>query len=100
MKYVVIRRTLGTVVQEFPVIFPDDLPHRDVAEAIGFVVSRLPPKDTVVNGPVSAGQVIFEKAPHCYGWSAGLTLDSRPTDSTLIFTMDSTNGIQLERAAS
>lgn len=96
MKYIVAVRTIGQVRQEFPVIFPDDILHADMDEAVKAMLLALPlPRGAHIDKTVAAGFVIFDSAPRCFGQSTGLDLASRGTvDGTLFHTYDSTNGIK------
>lgn len=96
MKYIVLRRTLGKgkdpMLQDIPIIFPEQLIHADVAAAL-----------TAPDGPlegataVSAGDLpsfSFSTKPFCGGKSTTLNLESRgESDDALIRQMDYFHGI-------
>ena len=76
MKYVILERQHGDMVQVIPVIFPNVLAHKDVAEAIAKLVG----KDCKA---VSAGDVnVAVHATH--GKSSSLKLEGRAGDAALI----------------
>lgn len=90
MKYVVIRAKMGNLTREIPIIFPNDLTHKDVARA---VVKMIPEaKDGV---PVSAGEVnSFALGAKPFGKSVTLGLSARPEDEQLIAMCDYGGHIQ------
>lgn len=90
MKYVVIRKTLGSVTREFPIAFPNDLSHVDVAQAL--IAGCYELKEGVV---VGAGEMsCMDVEPNCYGRSATLNVDSREELDDAAFVMrDYTGGV-------
>jgi hypothetical protein len=81
MKYIVTKRPDGT---EEIFIFPEDVHHTDMAEAVSFLKDH--PNDSagwrrLARKPISAG---FVECGKCVGESESLSLHSRPKDSKLI----------------
>jgi hypothetical protein len=72
MKYIVIRRTWRTFVQECPIIFPEEFTHPQMFEAIKGGIEDM--EDAVI---VSAGFVDIMTMLNCHGVSGGLKLASR-----------------------
>lgn len=93
MKYIVFEHELTPgVKQEVPVIFPLDLPHADVA-AVMQVLLKGPSKRVV-----SAGEVIFDSAPRCFGNSTSLDKQSRGhVDGSLCYFHDIKHGLTDDR---
>lgn len=72
MKYIVLARDLAPGRrQELPFIFPEDMSHGDVAIVLRALFQGV---DTHV---VSAGEVLFNSAPCCFGRSTSLDKFSR-----------------------
>lgn len=90
MKYIVISHELADgVVQEIPVLFPLDLMHSVVAEAI--MAKMLQHKAQIV----AAGEMTFGSAPMCFGHSTSLNVNSRgPDDAALVYFHDMTHGLE------
>lgn len=89
MKYVMIQRTLGGVdddnVTMYPIIFPKELVHKDVAEAIIKSIKEAWSKYEVQ--VVSAGEVSIVSG-FVGGFSDTLSLESDPADDSVISTID------------
>ena len=89
MKYIVIRTNDRGIIREFPIIFPNDFIHKDVADA----VRLFPPcRRGVV---VAAGELSsMEIDSACHGRSTTLHATSRErTDDKLIRNHDYFHGI-------
>jgi hypothetical protein len=95
MKYVVMKvRIKGGMDMELPVVFPNSLVHKDMADALRMVIHES--LDNVVHTePVSAGEVsLFGTGLNCSGYSETLNLHSRGSrDSTLLVGCDYGAGI-------
>lgn len=90
MKYIVISKTVGTITREFPVVFPNELSHVEVAEAL---LQKCP---ELSNGKVvGAGEMsCMDIDPNCHGRSATLNVNSREEVDDSSFTMrDYTGGV-------
>jgi len=90
VKYLVMQVTgPGDLVREFPVIFPDAIVHKDMAEAM----RRLP--DMRLSKPVAAGFVSScHVGPGFHGESESLGLESRErADDELVSMLDYTHGL-------
>ncbi len=90
MKYIVFERPLGDdgMTQKIPIIFPNNLTHSLVAEAM------LTSEELKDAKPVSAGDLSslgFEDV--CSGESQTLKLKSHPDDTMLIRMMDYRHGL-------
>ncbi len=88
MKYIMIQRNLSASIDDdnvtmYPIIFPKELVHKDVADAIVDVVKRYWPKSEVEI--VSAGDisVVFGTTS---GFSSTLELESDVADDMVIST--------------
>lgn len=80
MKYIVIRRTWRSFIQECPVIFPEEFTHPEMFEAIRKGVEDMEDAELV-----SAGFLDIMTALNCYGMSGGLKSASRgAADTNLI----------------
>jgi len=97
MKYIVIKVDQGRIVREIPIIFPDDLVHKEVLDAVrtmrGF--SSVP---CVSAGFVSSLDVglhpVRDGYINCYDGSASVGVNSRgAVDALLISEMDYSHGI-------
>ena len=92
MKYICFETTLGGEKQKIPIIFPKQLVHALVAEALipclikhGYQIE-----------PVSAGEVnIFGTEVTCYGKSETLKLHSDPRDAAIIHNHDYCFGLDM-----
>lgn len=89
MKYVVMQVETHGLMREFPVIFPDGITHKDMAEAL----RRLP--DMRMAKPVSAGFVSStDVGPGFHGESESLGLESRErADDELVAMLDYSMGL-------
>lgn len=84
MKYVMFRVPgPGGIDRLVPVLFPDSLVHREVAEALYPVVKGL---------PVSAGECVVDVSS-THGRSSTLAMDSREEDADVISTHDYLHGL-------
>jgi hypothetical protein len=84
MKYIVMQRNLGDIIQEVPIIFPTCLVHKHVAQAL----LKLPGNSyQFLNRVASAGEITFGSI-WCGGDSETLKISSRPQDEALISSID------------
>jgi hypothetical protein len=90
MKYIMMRRDLAGVAQEFPIIFPDFLVHRHVASAIKNFGGNVYEID---NRVVAAGDIHFDDIV-CSGHSETLKSKSREEDSKIIKMFDYFQGLK------
>lgn len=72
MKYIVIEKSVGPLTREFPIVFPNELSHIDVAEALLKKCSELNGGTIVGAGELSCMDI----DPNCYGRSATLNVNS------------------------
>ncbi len=72
MKYIMLKRTWNSLVQELPIIFPEELPHNEVFDSIKAGVRCMENAELV-----SAGFVHILDTPHCFGVSDSLCSESR-----------------------
>jgi hypothetical protein len=104
MKYIIIHVTDigsdgGRVEREVPMIFPDLLVHKEVADFTMRLLRREQPDGRMrVVKPVAAGFLSSMAIGHpdrqvCHGESESLGLKSRPQDSKLIHLFDYAHGI-------
>jgi hypothetical protein len=90
VKYIVLQvENPDGVDLELPVIFPDALVHRFVAEAMVHVLRR---RHDWVAVPVSAGSINLHPFS-CSGESETLKLKARPQDRDLIAGLDYSHGV-------
>ena len=83
MKYLVFAVPFSTMTKEFPVVFPDDLTHSEVAA--GFLANCAELKNGRV---VGAGECsCLDITPKCSGRSSTLNIDSRGDEDTASFIM-------------
>lgn len=89
MKYIIFQSKVGMITRELPVIFPDALIHKEIADAIVAHNADLKLR------PIAAGQCnSLEMLCQCYGESTTLGMRSRGNiDSKLIAAMDYLHGI-------
>lgn len=85
MKYII----LGNDNFEYPIIFPDNLPHICVSESI----CNNPEFSKMKLKPISAGFIDLGSVK-CSDKSETLELESRPQDTSLINTFWITHGIK------
>ncbi len=93
MKYIVMQRKVGGTVRHVPVIFPNELVHRHVAEAL----LKLPGNPyQFLNKVASAGDVTVELGSvACSGGSTTLNIKSRGVvDERLIDTVEYGGGVR------
>ena len=93
MKYIVMQRKIGDMIQEIPIIFPAQLVHKHVAQAL----LKLPGNPyNFINKVASAGEVTFDNdSITCYGESETLNIKSRGLeDVELIEMIDYGGGIK------
>lgn len=89
MKYIMFRHKFGEgVVQDIPVIFPNQLIHKFMAKRL---VHALSFDHNIRAEVVSAGSINAEGV--CYGESETLGVKSRPQDTEIIRHYDFTGGI-------
>lgn len=83
MKYIVIVKKIGSIEREFPIVFPNELTHIDVAEAL---ISKCPELEN--GGVVGAGEMsCFDIDAHCHGRSSTLNVNSRESRDSESFKM-------------
>lgn len=92
MKYIVIRQTTGTITREFPIMFPNELSHVEVANALLKGCPELKEGNVVGAGEMSCMDV----EPNCSGRSSTLNINSREELDDQAFSMrDYTMGVTL-----
>jgi hypothetical protein len=89
VKYIILEGPQG---QRLPVIFPNVLVHKDVAEGVIRAVGRQPPEGRWFK-PVTAGFVNLAVSD-AYGESETLNMKSDPGDRVRINVADYSGGIQ------
>jgi len=90
MKYIVISKTLGSITREFPIMFPNDLSHCEVAQGLLSNCFELKSGTVVGAGEISC----MDLEPSCSGRSSTLNVDSREEKDDEAFIMrDYTGGI-------
>ena len=85
MKYIVLQIRNGETVREWPIIFPDMMVHRQVAQWMGNLLERehnLKPK-VIAAGSIS----FFGGKVHCTGESETLNLESRGSEDENLIKM-------------
>ena len=88
MKYIVLKRTWYSFIQEIPIIFPVELNHKNIFDAVKDVDGM---EDAVL---VSAGFLNILHAPHCFGNSDTLHTTSRGViDSNIIRNFINNRGV-------
>jgi len=88
VKYIVLKRTWHSFIQEVPIIFPGDLNHNEVFDSIKGLVGM---EDAML---VSAGFLTILDAPYCFGNSDTLHAVSRgPVDADMIKNFINNHGI-------
>lgn len=92
LKYIVMKINNGDTVREWPIIFPDMMVHKQVAQHIGHCLSRHHNMKSTV---IAAGSFsCFGGEVSCYGESETLGLESRgEEDAKLIKMFDYLHGI-------
>lgn len=90
MKYVMLQRTLSTSMDDdnvtmYPIIFPKELVHKDIAEAIAKIISNFWSENEVQI--ISAGEINLT-AGFVHGFSDTLKLNSDPADDIVISMVD------------
>jgi len=92
MKYIVLKINNGETVREWPVIFPDMMVHKQVAEHMQHLVRRHHNTNCAV---VAAGSFsCFGGEVRCFGESETLSIESRgEEDAKLIKMFDYLHGI-------
>lgn len=94
MKYVVMEFKFNGLTVQYPIIFPNNLVHSGMAEAVTEVLTKQLQEMATGIKPVSAGEVTFHGEVNCSGGSVSLELKSRKVeDETLIHLVDYTAGI-------
>ncbi|EAM5846835.1 hypothetical protein CP583_20830 [Salmonella enterica] len=90
MKYIMLR-TNGKLKRDIPIIFPDLLAHKDVADAIAGMelYSDLNGADVVSAGFCNVGV-------KCFGESESCNAVSREVDDVVINTYDYTHGLMFD----
>lgn len=90
MKYIVVSKTVGSITREFPILFPNDLSHVDVANALMVNCPELKHGTVVGAGEMSAMCIDAD----CSGRSSTLNVNSREDRDNAAFEMrDYTGGI-------
>lgn len=92
MKYIVMKINNGGIAREWPIVFPDMMVHKQVAETIQWHLMRHHNMECRV---VSAGSFsCFGDEVRCFGESETLSLESRgEVDESLIKMFDYMHGI-------
>lgn len=92
MKYIIVQIRNGDIVCEWPIIFPDMLVHRQIAETIKWHLVRYHDQDARI---VAAGSAsFFGGKVRCFGESETLNVESRGNeDVKLIKMFDYLHGI-------
>lgn len=88
MKYVMLQVETDNCIQKIPVIFPKQLNHIDVAEAIAPLLQH----ERSEVKPVSAGDVNVSGV-QCHGNSPTLRLQAEADDAMIINTNDYMHGL-------
>lgn len=84
MKYIILRRKIADIIQAVPIIFPDVLVHKHVAQAI----KNLPGNPYFIENKVySAGDINFH-IRSCTGRSTTLNISSTEQDKNIITLAD------------
>jgi hypothetical protein len=91
MKYVMLRCRIGSITKMVPIIFPNELVHQDVAEAITHLIGMKHGWDAEV---VGAGEVGGLDVSACSGGSETLSVSSRKEDASVINGYDYWHGIE------
>ncbi|WP_260524279.1 hypothetical protein [Serratia sp. PL7] len=90
MKYIMLRVN-KPMAREIPIIFPDNLVHADVVNAMRMLVAYPGIEDATV---VSAGYCNLNLSAECYGKSETLGISSRESDDSIVInTYDYTHGL-------
>lgn len=90
MKYIVMQVEQAGTTREFPVLFPAELGHIDVFEALKLKCPELTQAKAVSGGEISSTNI----DSGCHGRSSTLNLNSREeVDDALIRMRDYTSGI-------
>ncbi|OCJ46351.1 hypothetical protein [Serratia sp. 14-2641] len=90
MKYIMLRVD-KPMAREIPIIFPDNLVHADVANAMRMLVAYPGMANATV---VSAGYCNLNLSVECHGKSTTLNVSSRETDDNIVInTYDYTHGL-------
>lgn len=91
MKYIMMKRKIGDVEQLVPIIFPNFIVHKHMAQAIKNLPGNPYNLDNVVH---SAGDVIFDSCSvHTSGGSETLNIESKEGDNNIIELHDYFQGI-------
>lgn len=96
MKYIVFKAKFGDIEKEYPIIFPNDLVHAEVYEAIA---CRMKPFSLMKTEPVSAGElssldILDSDISFTSGKSETLNIESRRyRDKVLIHNYDYEHGL-------
>lgn len=92
MKYIVIQQTMGTITREFPILFPNELSHSEVADSLLKGCFELKDGKLVGAGEMSCMDI----EPNCSGRSSTLNVNSREELDDQAFVMrDYTMGVTL-----
>jgi len=90
VKYIVFERKVGSLTHQFPVIFPKDLIHERVSQALT-VMMRKTHKQEIK--PIAAGEVnLVMTGMECGGSSETLGLQSRGQVDTVLIRMSDYGG--------
>lgn len=92
MKYVIIKMEKAGIKREVPIIFPNDLAHSDVFDALSACCAGLKGGEAVAAGEFSS--LALETA-RPGGMSTSLNLQSREKDKRLMMLMDYNFGLDL-----
>lgn len=94
MKYIMIQAgTAGSTKQLIPIIFPDNLVHREMAECVIHTLRRNHKRRAVIR---SAGFIALETTT-CFGESESLNVKSHPEDSAVIKAYPYAHGLVFDR---
>jgi hypothetical protein len=91
MKYIMLKRKIGGIAQKVPIIFPDFMVHKHIAQAI----KNLPGNPYEIENVVwSAGDITFEAdSLTTSGSSSTLNISSEPEDAEVIEMYDYFQGL-------
>lgn len=90
MKYVMMQGRLGTMKKLIPIIFPEFMVHKTVADHAKFMLMK--DHKMLDVAPVSAGNYNITSGK-CYGESETLGLKAAKRDEEIILSYDYTHGI-------
>lgn len=88
MKYIMIEQKVGEITRKIPIIFPDILIHKDIADAIIPILSKMGESKIV-----SAGNFNNFMCDYTIGKSSTLNIEANVDDAEIINSYDYFHGI-------